>query len=169
MYSFTAIVISLHLKKKNKKKKTEQAVKWNRGLPLLGVRIDFSILIWSIDQNRIQKIKKNLFSESRFNLLSKNRLKIDITKLVCIPNWVKNSSLSALCEQKTIATIPTSAPKSDICAVIQFLMLENVPRQEIHCHLCAVYKNTNTVMKSTINHWVKSFKEEWMSCGHFIL
>ncbi len=57
-----------------KKQKTEQAFKWNTGLPLLGARIDFSILIGS---------KKNRFSESRFNRSSKKRLKIDITTRQC--------------------------------------------------------------------------------------
>ncbi len=56
----------------------------------------------------------------------------------------------------------TSVPKSDIHVVIQFLILENVPRQEIHCCLCAAYENPNIVTKSTVCCWVKSFKEGWM-------
>ncbi len=43
-----------------KKQKTEQAVKWNRRLPLLGVRIDFSILIRLIDRNRILENRKKI-------------------------------------------------------------------------------------------------------------
>ncbi len=54
-------------------------------------------------------------------------------------------------------------PKSEICTVIQFLTPENVPGYEIHCHLCAAYKNLNIVTKSTVNCSVKSFKEGWMS------
>ncbi len=77
IFFFTVILISHQLKKR----KTEQAVEWNSGLPLLGVRIDFSILIWSIEIE-FQKIEKNRFSESRFNQSSKNRLKIDIARLM---------------------------------------------------------------------------------------
>ncbi len=43
-----------------KKEKTEQAVKWNRRLPLLGIRIDFSILIGSIDRNQILENRKKI-------------------------------------------------------------------------------------------------------------
>ncbi len=47
-----------------KKSKIEQTVKCNRGLPLLGVMIDFSILIWSIVEIEFQKIeKKSIFYE----------------------------------------------------------------------------------------------------------
>ncbi len=56
--------------------------------------------------------------------------------------------------------VPTSVPKSDIHAIIQFLPLENVLGHEIHCRLCAEYKNVNTVLKSTVNLWLKSFIEE---------
>ncbi len=59
--------------------------------------------------------------------------------------------------------VTTSVPKSDICAIIQFLILENVLEHEIHCSFCAVYKNLNIVTKSTVNYSVKSFKEERMS------
>ncbi len=47
--------------------------------------------------------------------------------------------------------VPTSVPKFNMCAIIQFLALENVPGYEIHCHLCAVYKNQNIVMKRTVH------------------
>ncbi len=67
---FTVIVI-LHHAKKTKSR--------SGGCPLV-VMIDFSILIWSINRNRILKNwKKNRFFESLFNQLSKNQLKIDIT------------------------------------------------------------------------------------------
>ncbi len=70
---------------------------------------------------------------------------------------------SMLCEWKTMAIVPTSVPKSDFCAIIQFFMLENVPGLKVHCHLCAAYKISNIVMKSIVNHWMKTFKEGWMS------
>lgn len=46
---------------------------------------------------------------------------------------------------------PTCIPKSDLRAVIQFLTLENVPGFEIHCRLCAAYKDPNIMTKSTVN------------------
>ncbi len=58
-----------------------------------------------------------------------------------------------------MALVLSSILKSDIHAVIQFLTLENVPGHEIYRRLCAVYKNLNVVMKSTVNYWMKSFKE----------
>ncbi len=54
-----------------------------------------------------------------------------------------------------------SVPKSDIHTIIQFHKLENVPRHKIHCRLCAVYKNLNIVMKSTVNCCVKSKKIDY--------
>ncbi len=59
--------------------------------------------------------------------------------------------------------VPTSVPKSDICAIIQFLTLENVLGHKIHYSLCAAYKNLNTVTKSIVNCSAKSFKEGRMS------
>ncbi len=55
------------------------------------------------------------------------------------------------------------SPKSDVCAIIQFLTLENVIRHEIHCSLCAAHKNLNIVTKSIVSCLVKSFKEGRMS------
>ncbi len=63
-------------------------------------------------------------------------------------------------EWKTIAMVPTSVPKYNKCAIIQFLTVENVPGQEIHHRLCAAYKNPNTVTISKLNNWAKkTFKE----------
>ncbi len=71
---------------------------------------------------------------------------------------------SVLCDWKTTAmVVPTSVPKSDICAIIQFLTLENVLRHEIYCSLCATYKNLNIVTKSIVNFSMRSFKEGRMS------
>ncbi len=58
---------------------------------------------------------------------------------------------SVLCEWKTVVLVPTLSPKSDICAIIWFLTLENIPGHDIHCRLCAVYKNVNIVRKSIVN------------------
>ncbi len=62
-----------------------------------------------------------------------------------------------------MAMVLTLVPKSDLCAIVQFLTLENVLGHEIHCSLCAAYKNQNIVTKSTVNCLVKSFEEERMS------
>ncbi len=69
---------------------------------------------------------------------------------------------SVLCEWKPPAMVP-SVPKSDICAITQFFTLENVLGHEIHCSLCAAYKNLNIAIKSTVNCSVKNFKEGRMS------
>ncbi len=42
--------------------------------------------------------------------------------------------------------------QTDIPADIQFLTLETVPGYDIHHCLCAIHKNPNIVMKSTVNH-----------------
>ncbi len=57
-----------------KKQKTEQAVKWNKGLPLLGVRIDFSILIWSINLNQISENWKKKIDFLRADLIDYRKI-----------------------------------------------------------------------------------------------
>ncbi len=48
---------------------------------------------------------------------------------------------SVLCKEKNVTLVPMTVRKSDTCAVIQFLTLENVSGHEICRCLCAAYKN----------------------------
>ncbi len=65
-----------------------------------------------------------------------------------------------------MAVVPMAVSKPDIHAAIQFLTVENVSGHEKHHRLCTGFKNPNIVMKSTVNHWVKSFKEGRMSTSN---